>query len=38
MIRVMTSDDYEDIVALWEKTEGIGLSEADSKENITRIS
>lgn len=30
----MTIDDYEDVVYLWEKTEGIGLSEADKRENI----
>ncbi len=25
---------YEEVIALWKETEGIGLSEADSKENI----
>ena len=28
----MTIDDYEAIYALWEASEGIGLSDADSKE------
>ncbi len=29
-------DDYEDAFALWQVTEGIGLSEADSREAIAR--
>ncbi len=30
-------DDYERVYSLWERTEGIGLSTADSKENISRF-
>lgn len=33
-IRKMVIEDYEKIFELWSKTKGIGLSEADSKENI----
>jgi len=33
-LREMTIDDYEVVFELWEKTEGIGLSDADSKEGI----
>ena len=33
-IRQMTISDYESAYALWEKTPGIGLSDADSRENI----
>ena len=36
-IREMTIDDYEPIYALWQNTEGIGLSDADSKEGIKRF-
>ncbi|MBF2004732.1 GNAT family N-acetyltransferase [Chlorogloeopsis fritschii PCC 9212] len=28
--------DYEDVISLWENTEGIKLRDADSKENIQR--
>jgi ribosomal protein S18 acetylase RimI-like enzyme len=35
-IREMTIDDYPAVYALWQATEGIGLSQADSKENIAR--
>ena len=34
VIRPMSIEDYEQAYALWEKTEGIGLSDADKKENI----
>lgn len=30
----MTIDDYSRILALWQKTPGLGLSEADSREGI----
>ena len=30
----MTIEDYPLVFALWENTEGVGLSDADSKENI----
>ncbi len=33
-LREMTIDDYEAVYALWKSTEGIGLSNADSKEGI----
>ncbi len=33
-IREMTMKDYDSAFALWEKTEGIGLSQADSRPNI----
>ena len=36
-ISEMTIDDYEDIYALWQNSEGIGLSDADSKEGIKRF-
>ncbi len=35
-IREMTIDDHSQALALWERTEGIGLSAADSHENIQR--
>lgn len=35
-IREMTINDYDYVVELWNKIEGIGLSEADSKENISK--
>ncbi|HBX70197.1 MAG TPA: GNAT family N-acetyltransferase [Chloroflexi bacterium] len=36
-IREMTIKDYEEVYALWKNTEGIGLSDADSKEGIKRF-
>jgi ribosomal protein S18 acetylase RimI-like enzyme len=36
-IREMTIGDYENVYALWESSEGIGLSDADSKEGIKRF-
>jgi len=36
-IREMTIADYEPIYALWQASEGIGLSDADSKEGIKRF-
>jgi N-acetylglutamate synthase len=33
-LREFTMADYEQAWALWEKSEGIGLSQADSRENI----
>ncbi|WP_126310557.1 GNAT family N-acetyltransferase [Methylomusa anaerophila] len=36
MIREMTIRDYDDVIKLWQKTAGIGLSDADSRENIRR--
>lgn len=34
--REMTGDDYEAAYSLWEATEGMGLSAADSREEILR--
>jgi ribosomal protein S18 acetylase RimI-like enzyme len=34
VIRDMSIDDYAEIVELWSSTEGVGLSDADSLENI----
>ncbi len=36
-IREMTIGDYEKICALWKVSEGVGLSDADSKEGIKRF-
>ena len=33
-VREMTISDYEQVAELWRSTAGIGLSEADSRENI----
>ncbi|MFW6006653.1 MAG: GNAT family N-acetyltransferase [Halanaerobiales bacterium] len=35
-IREMKIDDYELMIKLWENIDGIGLSEADSRENILK--
>ncbi|MCD6401807.1 MAG: GNAT family N-acetyltransferase [Anaerolineales bacterium] len=35
-LREMRINDYEKVHALWEASEGVGLSDADSKENIYR--
>lgn len=35
--RVMTIGDYEQVYGLWDKTRGVGLSDADSKENIAQF-
>lgn len=37
MLREMTVQDYEEVLALWRSSEGIGLSDADSRENIARF-
>jgi N-acetylglutamate synthase len=34
MLRPFSMNDYDAAIALWRETEGIGLSEADSRENI----
>lgn len=36
LYRPMTADDYEAAYQLWENTAGMGLSEADSREEILR--
>lgn len=33
-VRTMEIEDYDLVINLWESTEGIGLSNADSKDNI----
>ncbi len=33
-IRPMTADDYDAVLALWQSSEGVGLSSADSRESI----
>lgn len=35
-VRVLTIDDYEEVIALWRSSEGVGLSAADSRESIGR--
>jgi putative acetyltransferase len=37
VIREMTIADYDIVYRLWENSEGIGLSDADSKEGIKRF-
>ncbi|MCR3922323.1 MAG: GNAT family N-acetyltransferase [Firmicutes bacterium] len=37
MIRSIMIEDYEDINQLWQNTDGIGLSDADSEKNIMRF-
>lgn len=36
-VREMTIEDYDPVYALWEASEGVGLSDADSKEGIHRF-
>ena len=36
-IKEMTIGDYDEVYGLWRATEGIGLSEADSREGIARF-
>jgi putative acetyltransferase len=31
----MNIDDYEEVYSLWQSSEGIGLSDADSRENLS---
>lgn len=35
--RELLIDDYDQIISLWKKTPGVGLSEADSRENIAKF-
>ena len=35
-ITEMSVEDYDEVMALWQRTEGIGLSDADARENIER--
>ncbi len=36
-LREMTIDNYDAVYAVWQNSEGIGLSDADSKEGIKRF-
>ena len=36
VIREMTIQDYDEALALWQASEGVGLSDADSEERIAR--
>ena len=36
-LRDMTINDYDDVIQIWEESEGVGLSDADSKEGIKRF-
>jgi putative acetyltransferase len=36
-ITAMVATDYEEVLALWEKTEGVGLNESDTRENVERF-
>ena len=37
VIRELTIDDYDEVLALWQATEGIGLSESDSRDSIDQF-
>ena len=37
LIREMTIQDYDEVLALWRTSEGIGLSDADSREGVARF-
>lgn len=34
LLRPMTIEDYQRVLALWQASEGVGLSDADSRESI----
>ena len=36
-IREMTLQDYAEVLALWRTSEGVGLSDADSREGVARF-
>jgi ribosomal protein S18 acetylase RimI-like enzyme len=36
-IKLMTPDHYDEVLQLWKSNDGIGLSDSDSKENITKF-
>jgi len=36
-IRTMTARDYDDVLALWKICRGVGLSESDTVEGVTRF-
>ncbi len=35
--REMTIQDYDEVLALWQTSEGVGLSDADSEEGVARF-
>ena len=37
VIREMTIQDYAEVLALWQASDGVGLSDADSEEGVTRF-
>ena len=37
VIREMTIRDYDQVVGLWQSSEGVGLSDADSREGVARF-
>jgi ribosomal protein S18 acetylase RimI-like enzyme len=37
LVREMTVGDYDRMIALWKRTSGIGVSDADTKENVLRF-
>jgi ribosomal protein S18 acetylase RimI-like enzyme len=37
VIREMTIRDYDEVVGLWQSSEGVGLSDADSREGVARF-
>jgi len=36
-LRELTIEDYNDVIKIWEKSDGVVLSDADSKEGIKRF-
>lgn len=36
-IRTMAPDDYNGVAALWSRADGVGLSDADSREGVARF-
>jgi len=37
VIREMAIEDYDEVLALWQTSEGVGLSDADSEEGLARF-
>ncbi len=37
MIRIMLKSDYDKVLKLWKSSRGVGLSKADSRENIEKF-
>ncbi len=36
-LRELTINDYDEVINVWKKSDGVGLSDADSKEGIKRF-